>query len=206
MVACTHSTSAGRFDVSGAHACQLPIGAVQCSTMSALKSPPLHKLGRPRKYGRPSRAVTFTLPEDVLERLGRIDADLGRAIVTLIERQPKRAPGRAIAPAEISSYGNHAVIVVSPANVLKRLPGVQLVPVGNGRALISLAPSNSIAQLELAVRDAVENKESSSAERATLKAIADVLQGARRSHGVSLEQRTIIVLEGRRQRRTVGGN
>jgi len=99
-----------------------------------------------------------------------------------------------------------AVIVVSPANVLKRLPGVQLVPVGNGRALISLAPSNSIAQLELAVRDAVENKESSSAERATLKAIADVLQGARRSRDVSLEQRTIIVLERRRQRRTVGGN
>src|SRR5262249_50565490 len=43
--------------------------------------------GRPPKYGRPSRPVTVTLPEDVLSRLHRVDADVGRAIVTLVERQ-----------------------------------------------------------------------------------------------------------------------
>ena len=38
---------------------------------------------------------------------------------------------RLIRPAELSAYGKHAVIVVHPASVLKRLPGVELVPVAN---------------------------------------------------------------------------
>ena len=50
-----------------------------------------HGPGRPRKFGRPSRAVTVTLPEDVLTRLGVLDTDLGRAIVTLVERRGARA-------------------------------------------------------------------------------------------------------------------
>src|SRR5690349_13007087 len=92
--------------------------------------------GRPRKFGRPARAVTVTLPDDVVTRLTALDADLGRAIVTLVER--RRARVHAVKPAEIASYGRHAVIIVAPVNALKRIDGVQLVPIGNGRALISL--------------------------------------------------------------------
>jgi hypothetical protein len=47
--------------------------------------------GRPKKYGRPSRAITLTLPEDVLRSLSEIDADLGRAVVMLTERRPPAA-------------------------------------------------------------------------------------------------------------------
>jgi hypothetical protein len=157
-----------------------------------------HGPGRPPKYGRPSRAVTVTLPEDVLAGLGAVDADLGRAIVRLAER---RGPGRARArrPAELSSYGNHAVIIVNPANALKRLNGVQLVPVGNGRALIALAQPHSIPQLELSVRDAIERGDVSRRERETLEAIVGILQQARRSRSVTLAERTIIVLESRRR-------
>ena len=54
----------------------------------------------------------MTLPEDVLTRLGALDTDLGRAIVTLVERNGA-ARVRAVEPAEIASYGNHAVIVVT---------------------------------------------------------------------------------------------
>src|SRR2546423_4447747 len=82
-----------------------------------------HGPGRPRKFGRPSRAVTVTLPEDVLTRLSALDVDLGRAIVSLVERRAARV--RAMKPAEIASYGNHAVIIVSPVNALKRIDGVQ---------------------------------------------------------------------------------
>src|SRR5712671_1018771 len=91
--------------------------------------------GRPQKYGRPSHAVTVSLPEDVLARLKALDVDLGRAIVTLVDRQAALRP-HAVGPAELATYGKHAVIIVNPAKVLKRLPGVQLVPAGNGRALI----------------------------------------------------------------------
>jgi hypothetical protein len=147
--------------------------------------------------------VTITLPEDVLARLATVDADLGRAIVTLAER--KRTPQtRATRPAEVAAYGNHAVIVVNPAKALRRLPGVQLVPLGNGRALISLEPRYSVAQLELDVRDAVDQADIKSPERVTLQAISTILRQARRSRQVSVEQRTIIVLERKRQRRSNG--
>jgi hypothetical protein len=156
--------------------------------------------GRPRKYGRASRAVTLTLPEDVIGRLGAIDADLGRAIVALAERHgTPRA--RTLRHAEIAAYGNHAVIVVNPAKGLKRLPGVQLVPVGNGRALIALEPPYSVPQLELDLRDLLERGEVSGLERETLDAIADILRQSRQSTRVSLVERTIIVLEAKRPRR-----
>jgi hypothetical protein len=156
--------------------------------------------GRPRKFGRPSAAVTVTLPEDVLTRLRTIDPDLGRAIVTVVERQRmKRLRGPQ--PAELSRYGNHAVIVVNPANALKRIPGVELVPAGNGRALISLSVPHSVAALELAVRDTLEATDIPASERDTLRAVAGILREARRSRGVSLKERSIIVLESRRRQR-----
>ena len=140
-----------------------------------------HGPGRPPKYGRPSRAVTLTLPEDVLASLGAVDVDLGRAIVKLAERSNGKPRVRSTSSAELATYGNHAVIIVNPAKALKQLPGVQLVPVASGRALISLDPSYSIPHLELSVRDAIEGGEMSDAERKTLEAIAGILQQARRS-------------------------
>ena len=158
-----------------------------------------HGPGRPRKFGRPSRAVTVTLPEDVLTRLGVLDADLGRAIVALVERKGARA--RTVEPAEIATYGNHAVIVVTPVNALKRIAGVLLVPIGNGRALISLERAHSIPEFELGLGDALVRGDVTARERQTLGAIAEILKQTRRSRSVVLEERTIIVLETKRQRR-----
>ena len=156
--------------------------------------------GRPSKYGRPSRAVTVTLPEDALTRLGAVDTDLGRAIVKVVEyRTPARVP--AIKPAEIASYGNHAVIIVTPAKALKRLPSVQLVPIGNGRCLIALEPPHSIPQLELDIRDVLARDSITGAERGTLEAVVEILRGARASRDLKPEERTIIVLESKRKRR-----
>jgi hypothetical protein len=153
------------------------------------------------KYGRASRAVTLTLPEDVIDRLCAMDDDLGRAIVALAERHTAvRAPR--VRRAEIAAFGNHAVIIVNPAKELQRLPGVQLVPIGNGRALISLEPPYSVPQLELDLRDAIDRGGATEAERQTLTALADILRQSRRSRRVTLEERTIIVLESKRIRRT----
>jgi hypothetical protein len=59
--------------------------------------------------------------------------------------------------------------------------------------------------LELAVRDAVERCKAGSAERRALEAVVDILRKARQSPGVSIEERTIIVLEPKRQRRRASG-
>jgi hypothetical protein len=159
--------------------------------------------GRPKKYGRASRAVTVTLPEDVLAKLTGVDTDLGNAIVTLAGRHG-RPRAKRVSAAEITPYGKHAVIIVNPVAALKRLPGVQLVPIGGGRALISLAAEHSIPQLELAVRDAIDRRGVRELERQTLEAIAQILRQARLSRTVSLVQRTIIVIESKRQRRQGG--
>jgi hypothetical protein len=157
--------------------------------------------GRPRKYGRPARAVTVTLPEDVLERLSAIHQDIGSAIVSLVERSraPRRLP---IRPAEVTHYGNRAVILVTPSAALRRLHGVHLVPVGAGRALISLASPTSIPALELQVRDALERMMPGNREREGLEVLADVLRRSRGPTGLMSEARTIIVLASRPKRRS----
>src|SRR5262245_44198329 len=158
-----------------------------------------HGPGRPPKFGRPSRAVTVTLPEDIVARLTDFNTDLGRAIVALVER--RRARVRAVKPAEIASYGRHAVIIVAPVNALKRIGGVHLVPIGNGRALISLKRTHSIPAFELGLRDALARRDVTELERRTLVAIVNILRETRLSRRVMLEERTIIVLEAKRQRR-----
>ena len=149
--------------------------------------------GRPNKYGRPARAVTVTLPDDILARLLAIHADVGSAIVKLVEQRTS-ARMAAIRPAELTHYGNNAVIIVTPAPILRRLRGVQLVPVGDGRALISLTPSTPISSLELQVRDALERTPMNNRERKLLESLADILRRSRVARGFVSEARTIIVL------------
>lgn len=159
----------------------------------------IHKRGRPMKYGRAARPVTITLPEDVLVRLEAAGQDVGEAIVRLVERH---APPRAAAPRgpELTAYGSHSVIVVTPNRALKRLPGVQLVPIGGGRALVSLDSPRTLAQFELDLRDASEQPDLAAGERETFGALAKILRQSRRSRDVSIEERTIIVIEAKRQR------
>jgi hypothetical protein len=145
--------------------------------------------------------VTITLPDDVIERLASIDVDLGRAIVAVVERR-RRAGSTARRPAEIARFGSRSVIVVPPVNGFRQLEGVQLVPIGDNRALISLEHPHCIPQLELGIRDALDRDDVDRPERPTFEAVADILQKARRSEGIGVEERTIIVLESKRQRRS----
>ena len=155
--------------------------------------------GRPPKYGRPSRAVTMTLPEDVIRRLQAIDPDVGRAVVSVVERRTP-ASSRRTRSAELSPFGSRAVILVLPRKSIRRLPGVQLVPVANGRALISLDAPESVAELELYVRDALARPDVDNGERRALKELATILTDARQSVRVAIKTRTIIVLEPKRRR------
>src|SRR5437660_742831 len=107
--------------------------------------------GRPRKFPAPSRAVTLTLPEDVLASLGAIDADLSRAIVRIA--QTKRRP-RGRGPAELVEFGGRAVIVVNSTRTLEKQTGVLLIPLSDGRALISFDETMTPARLELGIKAA----------------------------------------------------
>ena len=162
-------------------------------------SSPRRPRGRPHKFGRISRAVTLTLPEDTLALLERRDEDLSRAIVGLLEGS-SRAAREAHPPAEIVAYGRHAVIFVAAVPALRRIPGVELIPVGRHRALISLAPPQTVPRLELEIRDVLEGGELTTGERAALEGVASILREARTSETYALAERTVIVLERRRVR------
>jgi hypothetical protein len=153
------------------------------------------KRGRPQKFNRPARQVTLTLPDDVIARLSRVDDDMGRAIVRLAmaARPAVEAQG-----AELATFGGRAVIVVTPTKALEQVRGVKLVPLADGRALISLAEGTTEAHFELGVRDLLETGSLADDDKRTLKSLLTFVADARRHGGLSLRQ--ILVLRARRSR------
>jgi hypothetical protein len=171
------------------------IRCAACYTRQILTVPILKpRRGRPRKFARPSRPVTLTLPNEVIEALQSIDEDVSRAIVRLVGRvRARRHP-----PAELVSFGRHAVIVVNPTRTLKRRTGVELVPLPDGRALIAFDQATTIAGLELTIADALDDPDLARADRPIFASIGEILKSARRSKNMVLLQRSIILLEARR--------
>ena len=149
--------------------------------------------GRPRKFAAPSRAITLTLPDAVLSTLAEINGDPSRAIVQLVKQ---RAPRAVKVPlAELAVFGRRAVIVIKPTASLEQRTGIELVPLPDGRALLSFDQSKSIADFELRLYDALETPDLAPEDRKIFQAIGDILKDARRAHDVSLFHRSIIVLE-----------
>ena len=155
--------------------------------------------GRPRKFIGPSRPVTLTLPLEVIDALSLIDADLSRAVVRIAQPELARRPHP---PAELARFGRRAVIVVNPTRTLERRTGVGLVPLPDGRALISFDQPTTPAALELMIADALEDRQLPAGDRAVFEAIVDILRSARRDGDVALLQPNIIVLEGRKRLRS----
>jgi hypothetical protein len=151
--------------------------------------------GRPRKFTAPSRPVTVTLPEHIIDALTALDADLGRAIVRLAQPLVADQPH---APAELATFGRHSVIVVNPSRSLEKRTGVELLHLPDGRALISFDQPMTIPGLELLITDALDDTRLSAEDRAIFEAIGDILKTARRSDHIVLLQRNVIVLETRR--------
>ena len=148
--------------------------------------------GRPRKFAAPSRAVTLTLPESVLSALSLMHEDISKAIVQLMQRRPKQKP-RPLA--ELSIFGRNAVITIRPTPSLEHRAGIRLVPLPDGRALLSFEQPTSIADLELTLNDALEDSQLPRADRQVFEAIVEILKDARRSRDITLHSRNIIVLE-----------
>jgi hypothetical protein len=149
--------------------------------------------GRPPKFGRRARPVTITLPEDLVERLKAQHLDLGRAIVELFE--PPGSPDTGDTPVQLAEFGRGALILVPPASALRRLAGVELIPLSNGRALIALDQPMSPSDLELTLHDALAEPGLSAGDRAIITNVVGILREARTSPKARLRQRTIVIVE-----------
>ena len=173
----------------GADGMTLTLSSIGPSVSGALR----RRRGRPRKFDAPSRAVTLTLPETVIAALGTIHPDLSRAVVDLAKR--RRPRNGQTTSAELAVFGRRAIITVPPTPSLAAQRGIELVPLPDGRALISLEQPASVADLELLLHDALEDRSLSDEDRRVFASVHDILRDARRSNDVSLMQRSIIMLE-----------
>jgi hypothetical protein len=134
----------------------------------------------------------LTLPDEVIQALSSVDADLSRAVVRVTQPEIARRPHPA---AELVVFGRRAVIVVTPSRTLEQLRGVVLVPLSDGRALISFDEPGTIAELELQLQDLLEARKLPAADKQVLQEVSRILREARRSDEVVLSRRNIIVLE-----------
>ncbi len=155
----------------------------------------------------PSRAVTLTLPENVIAALEAVDHDLSRAVVRVAQSEMAKAPHAA---AELASFGRRAVIVVNPTRTLEQRTGVMLVPLSDGRALIAFDESMTAARLELKIQDELDRHGLPDEDVCVFESIRDLLRDARRSSFIALRQRNIIVLEhtgrGTKRKKPANGN
>jgi len=145
--------------------------------------------GRPLKFSRPARTVTLTLPEDVISSLTATDADLARAIVRLAMGATRTG---GTATAEVTQFGSRGIILVPPMRAMSALPGVELVPLADGRALISLDTTRTPAEFELLLADALDDDQLDPGARVVFETVREILRDARRKGQMTTRQ--ILVL------------
>ena len=153
--------------------------------------------GRPLKFGRPGQMVAVTLPGEVVRGLRRINPDLAWAIVQLFERGAKRA-ARHHQPrpdSELVSVANGRSLIVVNRDVLKRLPGVNVIPLHDDRAFLAFDGNASLAELELAIIERLGSKSLGTRERRALAELRAHVHRWRRDPALLCESRSIIVLE-----------
>jgi hypothetical protein len=165
--------------------------------------------GRPSKFGRPSRVLALTLPEDTIERLHQIHRDLGWAIVKLLDKgsQSKPARGGNTQPdVELVTVADHRSLIVVNRELIRHLPGVNILPLNGHQAFLALDIDRGMSDLELAVSDRLADPTVGRRERQALATLRVQLTAWRRDHGLQFHTRAIIVVERLVKRPSKGEN
>lgn len=155
--------------------------------------------GRPPKFGRPAALLALTLPQDTIDRLQALDPDIGWAIVKLVEgrsRGEARDDGEEGADVDLVPIApSQYLIVVRAHEAFAALPGVDLVPLGQGRAFLAFERHRNIEGLELSLIDRLEDDTLSEEVRARYGALRDVLRVWRQDEALVFHERSIVVGE-----------
>jgi hypothetical protein len=154
--------------------------------------------GRPSKFGRPSRVVALTLPEDVIDRLRRRHRDLAWAIVSLLDNESSPASTRKGDPqpdVELVTVADRRSLIVVNRDVIGDLPGVNIIPLSGSRAFLALDIDRGLSDLELTVSDRLAEMPAGRKERQALVKLQAQLKAWRRDHALRFHTRAIIVVE-----------
>ena len=145
--------------------------------------------GRPAKFSEPSRPITVTLPERVLQLLTAVDSDRAKAIAKLADfsLNLKGQPRKPVTTVKIAE--GRAIILVSFSEQLKRLPWLRLIEVAPARHLISIRTGTSIETMELAIHDLLEElPQGKPLEREILQTLMSIIRECRRTKATSKEE------------------
>lgn len=155
--------------------------------------------GRPPKFGRPARLVALTLPEDTIQGLKDIDADLAKAVVSLVDRTQGRTTspvsGEWETPVSLAHVNDGRALIVIDPKVFGEIPGCAVIPLSEGRAFLALDPGWTLADLELSVADLLEDETIVLEEREAFTALRQSLREWRRDDSLSFHTRSIVLVE-----------
>ena len=86
-------------------------------------------------------------------------------------------------------------LIVVNSTLIRRLPGVHIIPLNGDRAFLALESGLGMADLELAVRDRLDQASVKTRERAALEQLRALLSKWRRGRHLRIYSRAIIVVE-----------
>jgi hypothetical protein len=158
---------------------------------------PLHKRGRPSKFGRPSQVVALTLPADVVRGLRRVDPDVACAVVSLFEKSAARRSSEPTThpDVELVTIADRRSLIVVNRSVIQHLRGVNIMRLHGDRAFLALEEGKGMADLELAVIDSLDDPARESREQAALQLLRTQLREWRHNRKLRFRTRSIIVVE-----------
>ncbi len=143
-------------------------------------------VGRPPKFAEPSRPVTVTLPERILDKLQLIDKDRGLAITKTVDSLIPDGKLRPPLLEIVKVCEGQGLIVIGHSKALSRIPGLQLAEISPMRYIISVQSGTSVDSLELAILDLIDHMPASEAlEIALLLKLRHTLKTIRRKHAVT---------------------
>ncbi len=151
------------------------------------------KGGRPAKFDEPSRPVTLTLPDRILERLADIDADRAKAIVKAVDTVLGEAMPHAEVVRELRLNDEEALLTVADNSLLRSIPWLTMIEIAPGRHLISLKDRASIEKLEVTIVDILDaHPKARPSERRTLERLLECLRTPRRNRAIRTEDILVI--------------
>jgi hypothetical protein len=147
--------------------------------------------------------LAITLPADVLRWLKSLHPDPAWAIVSLYDRatgagQPEPDPVPFVELAKLG--GDQSLIVVDP-HAYHDLRDAVVLPMSQNRAFLALEAGKTIADLELSIRELIEDPRTDSDQLAKLWRLLDKVRRIRRSRLHRVSTRSIIVVEKQAPRR-----
>ena len=148
-----------------------------------------HLGGRPPKFAEPSRPVTVTLPERVLQLLTVVDSDRAKAI-TKVADSALNINDKPLKPVTTVNIGEcRAIILVGYSEQLNRIPWLRFIEVAPARHLISIRSGTSIESMEVAIQDLLDDlPKVESLDREILETLMHIIRASRRTKTTMKEE------------------